>query len=287
MTRFWEDKWIGGLRLLEVFPRLFSFAFDPLSVVADNGTWEGSTWVWQVKWRREPFVHEGRSVNILLDMLKGLQVISSRQDYWRWTYDKDGVFSVKSAYLWLQRSVGGELRNSSDFQLVIKRLWKCKAPIKCLVFCWQVLLNAFPCKSLLQVRGVELENNLCSFCSLFVENPLHLFLMCPMAFNTWLAVAKWLEVTVVFPNSITSHYLYWTNLGIYEKHSQLLRVVWVSVIWSLWLHRNVIIFQQGTIDAKEVLDNIKLRSWKWINCSIPVCSFSYSTWYNNPTLYFL
>nr|KYP32205.1 Putative ribonuclease H protein At1g65750 family [Cajanus cajan] len=236
MTRFWEDKWIGGLRLLEVFPR---------------------------------------SVNILLDMLQGLQVISSRQDYWRWIYDKDGVFSVKSAYLWLQRSVSGELRNSSDFQLVIKSLWKCKAPIKCLVFCWQVLLNAFPYKSLLQVRGVELENNLCSFCSLFVENPLHLFLMCPMAFNTWLAVAKWLEVTVVFPNSIFSHYLYWTNLGIYEKHSQLLQVVWVSIIWSLWLHRNVIIFQQGTIDAKEVLDNIKLRSWKWINCSISVCSFSY------------
>nr|KYP36676.1 hypothetical protein KK1_042197 [Cajanus cajan] len=81
MTRFWEDKWIGGLHLLVVFPRLYSFSLDPLSVVADNGTWEGSTWVWQVNWRKEPFVHEGRSVNTLLDMLQGLQVISSRQDY--------------------------------------------------------------------------------------------------------------------------------------------------------------------------------------------------------------
>nr|KYP49176.1 Putative ribonuclease H protein At1g65750 family [Cajanus cajan] len=286
MTRFWEDKWIGGVRLLDVFPRLYSFALDPLSVVADNGTWEGSTWVWHVNWRREPFVHEGRSVNTLLDMLQGLQVISSRQDYWRWIYDKDDVFSVKSAYLWLQRSVGGELRYSLDFQLVIKSLWKCKAPIKCLVFCWQVLLNAFSCKSLLQVRGVELDNNFCSFCSLFVDDPLHLFLMCPMAFNTWLVVANWLEVAVVFPNSLISLYLYWTNLGIYKKHSHFLQVVWVSVIWSLWLHRNVIIFQQGTTDCKEVLDNIKLRSWKWINSSVPGYSFSYTSWYYNPSLYF-
>nr|KYP62007.1 hypothetical protein KK1_016522 [Cajanus cajan] len=37
-------------------------------------------------------------------MLQGLQIISSRQHYWRWIYDKDGVFSVKSAYLWLQGS---------------------------------------------------------------------------------------------------------------------------------------------------------------------------------------
>nr|KYP40876.1 Putative ribonuclease H protein At1g65750 family [Cajanus cajan] len=283
-TRFWEDKWIGGLRLLDVFPRLYSFAFDPLSMVGHNGNWEGSTWLWQVKWRREPFVHEVGSVNSLLEMLQGLQIFSSKQDQWRWICDKDGVFSVKSAYSWLQRSLGGELSYSSDFHLVIKSLWKCKAPIKCLVFCWQVFMNAFPCKSLLQVRGVELENNLCSLCSFFIEDPLHLFLMCPMAFNTWLSVAKWLEVEVVLPNSLTSLYLYWTNLGIYKKSTQCFKVVWVSVIWSLWLHRNGIIFQQGVMDCKEVLDNIKLRSWKWIKSSVPGCSFSYSSWYFSPRL---
>nr|KYP52984.1 hypothetical protein KK1_025192 [Cajanus cajan] len=54
--------------------------------------------------------------------------------------------------------------------------------------------------------------------------------MCPMAFNTWLVVANWLEVAVVFPNYLISLYLYWTNLGIYKKHFHFLRVVWVSVI---------------------------------------------------------
>nr|KYP57185.1 hypothetical protein KK1_003443 [Cajanus cajan] len=72
MTRFWEDKWLGDLRLLDVFPHLYSFAIDPLLVGAHNRTWEGSRWVWQVKWRREPFVHEVSSVNTLLDMLQGL-----------------------------------------------------------------------------------------------------------------------------------------------------------------------------------------------------------------------
>nr|KYP51842.1 hypothetical protein KK1_026367 [Cajanus cajan] len=103
-------------------------------MVGHNGTWEGSRWVWQVNWRREPFVHEVKSVNTLLEMFQGLQIFSSKQDHWRWICDKDGVFSVKSAYLWLQRSLSGELRYSSDFHLVIKSVWKCKAPIKCLVF---------------------------------------------------------------------------------------------------------------------------------------------------------
>nr|KYP71159.1 Putative ribonuclease H protein At1g65750 family [Cajanus cajan] len=217
-------------------------------------------------------------------MLQEIQIFSSKQDQWRWICDKDGVFSVKSAYSWLQHSMGGELSYSSDFILVTKSLWKCKAPIKCLVFCWQVFMNAFPCKSLLQVRGVEVENNLCSLCSLFIEDPIHLFLMCPMAFNIWLSVANWLEVEVVLPNSLTSLYLYWTNLGIYKKSKQCFKVVWVSVIWSLWLHRNGIIFQQGVMDCKEVLDNIKMRSWKWIKSSVPGCSFSYSNWYFSPRL---
>nr|KYP53045.1 Putative ribonuclease H protein At1g65750 family [Cajanus cajan] len=278
----WET--VCGLRLLDVFPRLYSFAFDPLSMVGHNGNWEGSTWLWQVKWRRETFVHEEGSVNTLIEMLQEIQIFSSKQDQWRWICDKDGVFSVKSAYSWLQHSMGGELSYSSDFILVTKSLWKCKAPIKCLVFCWQVFMIAFPCKSLLQVRGVEVENNLCSLCSLFIEDPIHLFLLCPMAFNIWLSVANWLEVEVVLPNSLTSLYLYWTNLGIYKKSKQCFKVVWVSVIWSLWLHRNGIIFQQGVMDCKEVLDNIKMRSWKWIKSSVPGCSFSYSNWYFSPRL---
>nr|KYP39157.1 hypothetical protein KK1_039555 [Cajanus cajan] len=79
-SQFWEDKWIGDLRLLDVFPRLYSFAFDPLSMVGNNGNWEGYSWVCKVTWRRETFVHEVRSVNTLLEMLQGLQIFSSKQD---------------------------------------------------------------------------------------------------------------------------------------------------------------------------------------------------------------
>nr|KYP74010.1 hypothetical protein KK1_006678 [Cajanus cajan]KYP74019.1 hypothetical protein KK1_006687 [Cajanus cajan] len=70
MTWFWEDTWVGGLCLLDVFPRLYSFTSNRLLVVAHNGTW-----------RRKPFVHEVSSVNTLLDMFQGLQIFSYRQDY--------------------------------------------------------------------------------------------------------------------------------------------------------------------------------------------------------------
>nr|KYP67672.1 hypothetical protein KK1_024024 [Cajanus cajan] len=49
--------------------------------------------------------------------------------------------------------------------------------------------------------------------------------MCLITFNIWLAVANWLEVAVVLPNSLTFLYLYWSNLGIYKKRFQCFLVV--------------------------------------------------------------
>jgi hypothetical protein len=52
---FWYDKWVGGVRLSEVFPRLLSIAVADNSWVCENGERVGTNWLWGPLWRRNFF----------------------------------------------------------------------------------------------------------------------------------------------------------------------------------------------------------------------------------------
>lgn len=38
-------------------------------------------------------------------------------------------------------------------------------------------------------------------------------------------------------------------------------VLWHSVVWTLWLERNVILFNNGKFDVGRIVELIKIRSW--------------------------
>jgi hypothetical protein len=40
-------------------------------------------------------------------------------------------------------------------------------------------------------------------------------------------------------------------------------MIWCAVIWSVWRHRNRIIFYNGVVDGVGLVDDIKLVTWKW------------------------
>jgi hypothetical protein len=168
---------------------------------------------------------------------------------------------MKSAYGYLVNLLnGGTQGRSLLFYQVMRSIWKCKTPIKCLVFCWQVFLNLFPCKSLLQRRGVQLPSLVCSFCSYDVEDASYLFVSCPVAFSTWIDLLKWLGVVYAIPLSLDLHFLCWSSLRQFKKGSQCYAIIWVCMLWSLWLHHNNIVFNQSVVDRQELLDSIKFRS---------------------------
>jgi hypothetical protein len=48
-----------------------------------------------------------------------------------------------------------------------------------------------------------------------------------------------------------------------KKKSQGLTLIWSSVIWAIWKHRNRIVFENGTSDVIGVVEEIKHTSWKW------------------------
>lgn len=62
-------------------------------------------------------------------------------------------------------------------------------------------------------------------------------------------------------------------------------LIWHVTVWSIWSSRNNAIFSNGVIDLEEVIDAIKLLSWRWglSRHKIPICLFYEWCW--DPGIY--
>jgi hypothetical protein len=54
------------------------------------------------------------------------------------------------------------------------------------------------------------------------------------------------------------------TLGSKQKRKGMM-MIWIAVLWSIWRHRNKIIFDNGVKDAAGLLEEVKTMSWKWWN----------------------
>lgn len=100
--------------------------------------WEGSVWVWDLRWRRPLFVWE-------TDLLNELPVVVARhsrvdmEDWWSWDHNPDGRYSVKSAYSSLLRGLPVEDAPDDVILQAVSRVWKSRTPSKVVAFSWQLL----------------------------------------------------------------------------------------------------------------------------------------------------
>ena len=93
-------------------------------------------------------------------------------DFWSWIHEKNGVFSVRSAYRMLvntrvRREAWLEGRaNSSDLDRDSKaweKLWKVNVPPKVKIFLWRLAQQSLPTADLLHHRNMSTITS-CSFC---------------------------------------------------------------------------------------------------------------------------
>lgn len=51
--------------------------------------------------------------------------------------------------------------------------------------------------------------------------------------------------------------------------------LWVAMIWSIWDHRNKIIFKQEKVDVEEVFHMAQLKTWIWMKSKLHAFNFVY------------
>ena len=55
--------------------------------------------------------------------------------------------------------------------------------------------------------------------------------------------------------------------------------VWAAIVWSVWNHRNVVLFRDVEGDVGKVVEQCKFKAWCWLRAKLPSFSFSFSNGY--------
>jgi hypothetical protein len=282
-TSFWKTKWLGDLSLVEAFPRLFSLSNHKDDVVSNFLVREGDDCSWAFSWRRNLFRWEEELVGGLLELLEVFRP-SLEEDVWKWLPCEEGEFSVKSSYLLLSAGLDSDDEGDEVVLNALGQIWSSPAPSKTIAFSWQLLYNRVPTRSNLEVRGV-LSLDLpweCLGCVGHVETPLHLFLHCPSIMKVWLEVFKWLGFSVPIPPSLVS--LFDLLKGV-ARNARLWKgylMIWHASLWSIWRARNRAIFASGIFSPLEIIEEIKVLSWKWCLARLKVAPCLYYEWIWDP-----
>lgn len=150
--RFWKDIWAGSTSLEADFPALFALARDKDGSVLSHRSGLENKYAWNLKLCRplNDWVMAPMTVLRIDQVSFGLE---GDADYRVWTQNKEGVFSVSSAY-WPRLEV------SSPFSLA-KFIWKTKMPIKAAFLLWLVTLKKVLMVDKLQAQGIQLANRCC------------------------------------------------------------------------------------------------------------------------------
>ncbi|GKV46217.1 hypothetical protein SLEP1_g53216 [Rubroshorea leprosula] len=234
---------------------------------------------WNLQWRRKLFDWETEEAKELQQLIEDKRITHGRPDLWEWMHDKDGQYSTKTTYSILTKEQI-ETNEISTF----RRIWNPKFPSKVSAFNWQLLLDRIPTKANLVIRGIlgESKDGKCVFCKVEDEDSRHLFLKCKITRWVWQECAKWWGTEVRLGRDC------WNSFQMFGKWSKDPKLkegwdcIWSNVIWTVWLARNQMIFQDKKTDPRKLLEIIQVRSFQWITANLDKYAFTLSDWLINP-----
>jgi hypothetical protein len=262
---------------------LFSLAIDKEVTIRNLVVVEGDRIGWNFSWRRRLFHWEEERVTLLLAQIEGVR-LTNGVDSWRWNLDPGGVFSVNSAFVSLSKElVPGPIL--SPFELAIfKNIWDSPAPSKVIAFSWQLLYDRVPTKVNLSLRGILPHNsgNNCIWCGNERESSSHLFLHCNVAMVVWYQIFKWLGVVVVIPPNL---FHLFDCLSVAAKNKKIKKgfhLIWHTVIWSIWRARNNLIFNNVRTEPLELVEEVKVLSWRWSTDRLKITPCLFYEWSWDP-----
>ena len=133
-------------------------------------------------------------------------------------------------------------------------MWKLRVPSKVTIFAWRLLKDRLPTRGNLKKKRVELQEYLCPFCRSAEENASHLFFQCSKIIPLWWEVASWVNLVGVFPHQPGHHFIQ-HFYGVYDGvHAHRWQSWWLALTYTIWKHRNSIIFSNAVFNAHYIMD---------------------------------
>ncbi|GLT29902.1 hypothetical protein SLA2020_047350 [Shorea laevis] len=241
------------------------------------GLWKEGRWEWQWRWRRNLFVWEHSLLQEMVVEIEQVKIKHDMQDSWFWKHDKRGVYTIKSAYRYLNASF--QHRMAFDFKL----MWNKQVPLKVSAFAWKATQDCLPTKANLARRGLLPmgQDSKCIFCGQHEDNADYLLFSCNESRKVWALCYSWWGIEVAANGNCNGHLL--QHIGLISKGmlSNVWPVIWFAMVWPLWLRQNQRIFKKEDSSNGEVLNLIKYRTLSWIKARSRI-DLTKELWHNNP-----
>lgn len=275
--KFWEDKWRGGESQLSVkYRRLYTISAQQHQLIQQVGTFKEEGWEWHFQWRRPLFDSEIEMAVAFIQEVEGITISSDSNDHWRWTAEPNGSYSARSAYRAIREGLLGEGQDGG-----FKELWKLRVPSKVAMFAWRLIKDRLPTRDNLKKKRVELQEYLCPFCRSAEESASHLFFHCNKIIPIWWQAGSWVNLVAVYPFHPRQHFLqhfYGVCDGMQAHRWQWW---WLALTYTIWKHRNSIIFSNAVFNAHKVMDDAVFLLWTWLRNLEKNFTSHFNQWYSN------
>lgn len=121
------------------------------------------------------------------------------------------------------------------------------------------------------------DNALCVFCEQEEESLQHLLYNCNISIPVWSKCYQWVGVQMAYHEDPQKNFMQHFLQGENDKLNLCRKVSWFATVWSIWLLRNAIIFNNESVDVEKISEMAKLRSWRWLSAKVKSFSSSWLT----------
>ena len=126
-----------------------------------------------------------------------------------------------------------------------------------------------------------MQDYLCPFCRSAEENASHLFFQCSKIIPLWWEVASWVNLVGVFPHQPGHHFIQ-HFYGVYDGvHAHRWQSWWLALTYTIWKHRNSIIFSNAVFNAHNIMDEAVFLLWTWLRNLEKNFTSHFNQWYSN------
>ncbi|KAK1372733.1 hypothetical protein POM88_028926 [Heracleum sosnowskyi] len=165
----------------------------------------------------------------------------------------DGSYTAANSYEFLANE-------SDDTKVEWNFIWKYRIPPKVQIVLWKFFKKILPTSSFLAGRiGPRFAGSrVCKWCNRDEETQMHLFWKCEVAQWAWNFVSTWWKIKIKSGDAGKS------SLNFKGPSTRMAgEITWSATLWTIWLCRNQMLFQQVRIKQNELQFLITQRSQLW------------------------
>lgn len=142
-------------------------------------------------------------------------------------------------------------------------MWNVKIPSKTSFFAWRLIRDRLRTKSNLRRRNIEINDSFCPFFRNNEEDAAHLFFNCSKILPVWWESVSWSNISGVFPQTPRHHFLQHGFGRPSGVRSQRWQIWWIALSWSIWQHRNGIIFSNDSFNGSKLMEDAIFLCLSW------------------------